>query len=137
MAERPTLHITNWSSRRLHGNGRKLTIMAAPRQWEHGDGRVPACTPLLGRLQALRAGTLSMPDYRDAMVYRLAQHDIRPGGLVAIAAGDHVPVVDGDTLLCACSREQAAAGCCHRVWVAHALAAAGWRVVLDGVEVVP
>jgi len=37
---------------------------------------------------------------------------------------------------CACSRAAAAAGMCHRVWAAEALARAGWRVVLDGVEVV-
>lgn len=43
-------------------------------------------------------------------------------------------VADGDTLLCACAREAAGRGECHRVWSARMLADAGWRVVLDGVE---
>ena len=37
----PTLYITNWSLRKLHGPGRLLTIMARPRPWEHGVGRIP------------------------------------------------------------------------------------------------
>lgn len=41
MSDRPTLYLSNWSSHRTpgcHGPGRKLTIMAAPRRWEHGAG---------------------------------------------------------------------------------------------------
>lgn len=36
------------------------------------------------------------------------------------------------TLICACSREAAAAGRCHRVIAADLLKRAGWSVVLDG-----
>jgi len=36
---------------------------------------------------------------------------------------------------CSCSLEAAARGECHRVWAAQILAEAGWRVILDGVEV--
>jgi hypothetical protein len=45
------------------------------------------------------------------------------------------PVADGSTLFCACSREAASAGRCHRVIAAPLLARAGWRVILDGSEV--
>jgi hypothetical protein len=42
------------------------------------------------------------------------------------------PVPGGATLICACSREAAAAGRCHRVIAADLLKRAGWTVVLDG-----
>lgn len=136
MADLPTLHITNWSSTKLHGPGRKLTIMARPRAWEHGEGRVPACTPLAGWLEAIRSRSIDIDTYRCWIEERLAEHELAPGGLVAISGGSFVPVVDGDTLCCACSRGAAGRHECHRVWVAAALARAGWRVILDGVEVV-
>ncbi len=41
-------------------------------------------------------------------------------------------VPDGATLICACSREAAGAGRCHRVIAADLLKRAGWSVVLDG-----
>lgn len=41
-------------------------------------------------------------------------------------------VPDGATLICACSREAARAGRCHRVIAADLLKRAGWSVVLDG-----
>lgn len=41
-------------------------------------------------------------------------------------------VGDGATLICACPRARAAAGCCHRVIAADLLKRAGWSVVLDG-----
>lgn len=43
---------------------------------------------------------------------------------------DKIP--DGATLICACSRQAAAAGRCHRVIAADLLKRAGWSVVLDG-----
>jgi hypothetical protein len=131
---KPTLHLTNWSSRKLHGSGRKLSIMAKPRAWEHGEGRVPACTPLVGWLDGVKSGRLTMDQYRGLIWTRLSEHRLAPGELIAIVEGDHRPVADGDVLLCACSREAAARGECHRVWAAEALARAGWRVVLDGKE---
>lgn len=44
-------------------------------------------------------------------------------------------VPDGATLICACSREAAGSGRCHRVIAADVLRVAGWSVVLDGREV--
>jgi hypothetical protein len=129
---KPTLHITNWSSRKLHGPGRKLTIMARPRSWEHGEGKVASCTPAAAWLHSVRSGEISVDDYRRRIEGQLGVYNLSPGSLVVV--NDGLPVRDGDTLCCACSREEAAAGRCHRVWVAQALVRAGWRVVLDGVE---
>lgn len=141
---KPTIHVTNWSSRQLHGSGRKLTIMRVPRAWEHGVGRVPALIPRRPDLLAVRAGEITHEEY----ARRCREHfgrtpaDLTPGGTGAFGypglwttAGGGSAVADGDTLLCACSREAAARGECHRVVAAQLLAAAGWRVVLDGTEV--
>lgn len=124
--------------------------MARPRRRERGDG---ACIPLtpLGVPAVLldlllvqrRAGTVDphlLARYREAMEYLWGPQesgpDLPPGKLWAVPdEGPLLRVADGDSLLCACSREEAAAGRCHRAWAAPVLVAAGWRVVLDGVEV--
>jgi len=148
----PTIYVTNWSSKLLHGPGRRFTIMAKPRHWEQGAGYVLALTPsdppllraLMERaLQERRSGEghAAFDCYRDAFKKALrgcAWHGLLvPGGLAWAPHGvwgmQH-PVKDGDSLLCACSRAEAAAGRCHRVWVAEALKVAGWRVILDGQE---
>lgn len=133
---KPTLHVTNWSSRKLHGPGRKWTIMSAPRKWEHGDGRVLAFVPQLMAMRAVRAGRLSLEHYKLGYLGGVELRDLSLGFLQARVNGTSVSdtVADGDTLCCACSRDKAAAGECHRVWAAEALVAAGWRVVLDGRE---
>lgn len=142
MGDLPTLYLTNWSSRKLHGPGRALTIMAAPRHWEKGAGCVSALLPLLSDLRDVQAGRISADEYR----HRFEEHldacaeagSLPPGRLLyEVPPFDDIPapVRDGDTLCCACSRADAAAGRCHRVWAAQALVHAGWRVVLDGVEV--
>jgi hypothetical protein len=136
MADRPVVHVTNWSSKRLHGPGRKLTIMAKPRAWEHGDGRVPAATPHPQWLEDVRSGAIDFEFYATLLVAKMGTFRLAPGELIVVTAGEDILVQDGDTLCCACSRDEAAAGRCHRVWVAEALAKAGWAVVLDGVEVV-
>ncbi len=139
--QRPTLYLSNWSSRRTpgcHGPGRKLTIMAAPRQWEHGDGSVARLTPSVQDLRDVKDRLLAFEDYRQIFTDLAEKHRsegrLTPGVLVTTAdGGKHVQ--DGDTLCCACSRDDAAAGRCHRAWAAPLLVAAGWRVVLDGAEV--
>lgn len=132
----PTLHVTNWNSTRLHGSGRKLSIMARPRPWEHGDGRVVDLTPVADDLMAFQQGQIDRDEYRRR--YLASSRPAGPGSVV----GDHglrtdggTFVRDGDTLLCGCSRSDAAEGRCHRSWAAEALAHVGWRVILDGVEV--
>lgn len=138
---KPTIHLTNHASRKPphRGPGRVWTMMARPRAWEHGEGRVPDCTPADGDLDALHAGRIEVDEYKArflAFVLRLEWvGDLRPGKLGAIAGDEIVRVGDGDTLCCACSRDEAASGRCHRAWLAPVLARAGWRVLLDGVEV--
>jgi hypothetical protein len=80
--------------------------------------------------------------YRERFLADLDGRNLKPGYLMATIHNELsgskpivVVVKDGDTLCCACSREDAANGKCHRAWVAPLLKAAGWRVVLDGVEV--
>lgn len=143
VASTPTLYLTNAASRRPphRGPGRVLTIMAAPRPayGEAGEGDVPALIPHLPWLRALQEGVLSLDEYRARFEAGLTSnaHELSPGRLYARNLGwrkhyQPSPVRDGDTLICACSREAAREGRCHRVWAAHALARAGWRVVLDG-----
>lgn len=134
--DKPTLHLTNWSSRKLHGNGAKYRIMAKPRQWERGDGAVPSLTPLAADLDAVRAGTIGIDEYRRRFDTK-TRLSLAPGHITAL--GESTPynrlLADGDTLCCACSREAAARGECHRVFAAELLVQAGWRVILDGAEV--
>lgn len=141
--ETPTIYVTNWSSRSLFGPGRRLTIMAAPRHWEKGEGYVRYLRPNEADLEAARGGSISAAEYERRYLngLRLVWRELKPGALSWIGtrlhrvAGLH-PVEDGDTLCCACSREAAARGECHRVWAAHALGRSGWRVVLDGAETI-
>ncbi|MDP3937910.1 MAG: hypothetical protein Q8R92_07215 [Deltaproteobacteria bacterium] len=133
----PTLYLSNWSSYRTlghHGPGRKLTIMAAPRSWEQGEGKVPALIPALVDLRAHREGAVDMFEYRRRYEQGLNINKLRPGVLYTTAAGGTF-VTDGDTLCCACSRDVAFQGRCHRVFAAKALVQAGWHIILDGVEV--
>jgi hypothetical protein len=139
------IYLSNWSSHKTpghHGPGRKLTIMARPRQWEHGDGRVEALTPRIGDLDAVMRGWITPDEYRARYVTNCPPLPaLAPGRLSTqanLVAGQPIgggPLVeDGDTLCCSCSRAAAARGECHRVWAAGLLAEAGWRVILDGKE---
>ena len=137
----PTLYLTNWSSPKLHGPGRKFTIMARPRAWEHGIGRCRKLTPMdetdLMR-EALRTrAPEAVAAYRGALERRWEAdlYGMRPGLLVATNMGDAAGYVikDDDTLCCACAKGAE----CHRRWAAPFLVRAGWRVILDGAEVTP
>lgn len=136
MSDRPTVYLTNAASRKPphRGPGRVWTIMAAPRGQfgEAGEGAVRALVPPLDWVRAAKGGELPWGDYRRRYLELLEgrREQLDPGALVA---RDDQQVQDGDTLLCACSRANAAEGRCHRVWAAQALADAGWHVVLDGV----
>ena len=141
--DRPTLHLTNWASRSLHGPGRRWTIMAAPRRFERGDGVVPDFTPPLSLLRQLKAERVTEDAYFAELTRRWDAGWVRDGSnpfsprrlLASPALGEWVVVADGDSLLCSCSREKAAVGRCHRATAAPFLFRAGWRVILDGVEV--
>lgn len=135
--DKPTIHLTNWSSRKLH-SGRVFTIMARPRAWEHGDGLCRKFAPIHGdetRLM-LNAITLRTPTaiatYREAIEarWRADTYCMQPGLLVATNEAEFAGYIlaDGDTLCCACK----VGADCHRRWAAPFLARAGWAVVLDG-----
>lgn len=74
--------------------------------------------------------------YREALERRWLSdlYMLQPGILSAVNMSDAAGYViaDGDTLCCACAK----GADCHRRWAAPFLVRAGWRVVLDGVEVV-
>jgi len=128
--------------------------MARPRRWEYGDGCVFALTPHPDHLVAVKAGDITLAEYKRRWASGVCEwvngisiplqrhgftfptlHELSPGQLSASDAADNDFIVaDGDTLCCACSRAAAAKGECHRVWAADLLKEAGWRVVLDGVE---
>ena len=135
----PTLYLSNWASKDLHGSGPKWSIMARPRAWEQGMGTVRVLTPAVDDLLALKALRLDWPTYRARFLAGLPPAaQLAPLALQAHArihtrfACQDVPVADGDSLLCACSKADAAKGHCHRVFCAEVLQAAGWQVVLDG-----
>jgi hypothetical protein len=110
--------------------------MARPRQWERGEGRVLDLTPVASNLIDLQAGQISNDEYRSRFTTLLEPFALVPGQLKAYTSYGIGLVENGDTLCCACSRADAAAGQCHRAWAAPFLARAGWRVILDGVEVI-
>jgi len=142
------VYVTNWSSRGLHGPGRPWSIMARPRSWETGCGTVAHLPPPLWMLDAARAGRLTVGDYR--RWYKLQMFErhqafgfLEPGQLWGRLVGEDGAarfidqVRHGDTLCCCCSKADAAANRCHRVWAAKALAWAGWDVLLDGRRLTP
>ena len=69
--------------------------------------------------------------YRAAYEHHLAQNNLEPWRLGVVADDGLWFVQDGDTLTCTCAKGVD----CHRRWAAPFLVKAGWRVVLDGVEV--
>lgn len=88
------------------------------------DPRLPALAP-----GALRYGE-RMSETAAWEIERLL--GIRPSWWDNEPWRERGPVPGGATLICACSREAAAAGRCHRVIAADLLKRAGWSVVLDG-----
>ena len=133
-AAKPKIYLTNWSSPKLHGPGRKLTIMTHPRHWEKGEGLVPSCRPTPDMVSKMKRKEASWDELREHVLARVQGQGHRPGELWAIVLGQSVAVNDGDTLCCSCSRTDAAQGRCHRAFVAEALVRSGWSVVLDGEE---
>jgi len=137
--KRPTVHLTSWDAHHLHGPGRRYSIMARPwRDWEFGDGHVRSLSPEPQWLDEIREGFLSYRAYE--WQCRQSFIGLHPGYLAAENVIDWYgnsherEVKDGDTLCCTCGVDAAEAGLCHRIWAAEALAAAGWRVLLDGEE---
>ncbi len=134
-----TIYLSNWSSHKTpghHGPGRwKWTIMAKPRHWERGHGRVTSLTPSIEDMESAKLGAISLYEYRRRFM-RMARWSLMPleASVGSIPNASIATVRNGDTLCCACSRAAAARGECHRVWAARLLHEAGWRVILDGKE---
>lgn len=129
------LYLTNWTSAALLGPGDMLGIMLRPRSWELQAevGRVGALVPNAEDLDAVRLGRISSERYREFFESRVSRPALEPGVLSYVGRdGKPGTVLDGDSLLCACSVEAALAGRCHRTYSAGLLAAAGWSVVADG-----
>lgn len=149
---RPTLHLTNLSSKAQHGPGEAFAAMASPPEQvrRFTIGRSEVCA-LAEEVSKARAGELSPEDYRRhcehvaAIQLRVGRLDPdRPGhslspGLVAVAKinGNLLSIGDGDTLVCTCARPDtgrrpAWQPFCHlEVWAPY-LVFAGWDVVLYG-----
>lgn len=142
------------------GRAPVLSIMRFPRaeMGEAGAGRVLALTPAsYFEEPAFFAPMAAWRTYEDALRARwLTPEHIRRCAPGSLAYGREVwpersdtparkwdgswwvevdTVPDGATLICACSREAAGSGRCHRVVAADVLRVAGWGVVLDGREV--
>lgn len=126
--EESMVYLTNLSSKALHGPGQLRCIMARPRRWESVHPRVPELTPQPALFARVFAGRISLERYCQEYVSHASGH------AAAIAPGGTAGLCDGDTLFCSCSREAALAGRCHRAWAAEILRRAGWRVILDGYE---
>lgn len=153
MPDRPTLSLSNWSSHRTpghHGPGRKLCGMASPREWEFGDGTVPALAPTVELLRQMRRGQISFRQYMVAYVTDLAEL-LREGALApdALRVADSTwwhrghqlrdPegsrwAQDGDTILCSCARPGSPKRrhTCHLELAADVLVRAGWDVIIYG-----
>jgi hypothetical protein len=142
---RPTLYLTNVASLKTPGHkgprDGHLTIQARPQHWAKGLGRVNVLAPL-GALEPLmveavkeRKSGIDCMYHRDryftAYIQHLSQNNLAPWRLGVVTDDDFGFVQDGDTLTCTCSKFVE----CHRRWAAPYLVKAGWRVILDGVEV--
>ena len=133
---RPTLYLTNLSTRRHHGPGRLLCAMVAPRWWERQDGLVGMATPTIGDLrQVQQTGDLSA--YRTACEETWGRW-FGSGMRLRAETWTHPrvssKVVDGDTLFCACARPGSPKRKhpCHLEILVPFLVRAGWDVVIDG-----
>lgn len=151
MASRPTIYLSNWSSRRRpghHGPGRKLSGMALPRPWELGDGRCDVVAPDPDLLRRVKAGAMQADDYFRAYQERMAARAdrLRHGMLDFVVTGSdrRVLVDDGDSILCACAAPSTSIvgsllgmegrNRCHVEFLGPALIRAGWAVVLYGLD---
>lgn len=146
VVKRPTLFLTNLSSRKWHGPGRKVCAMANPRHFERGDGSCSALTPARADLEAVRACSIDLGTYRARFEARLKESRLEPHALRfdfgeeeilddGSSPGAHLR--DGDTVFCACARPGSPSRRtpCHMEICAPFLVRAGWDVMIDGMLV--
>lgn len=125
---------------RAHPGTTGMHVMGRPGEAVAALGSVPALKPGAAVVDALRAVSAAIKAGRDPfqgwqsarIAYdqqlreALAAGVLAPGKMVD-AAGVAVP---GEvTLICTCSREEAAAGRCHRAWLVPWLERAGWEEI--------
>jgi len=134
MIAKPIIHITNWPSKKLHGPGKKWTMMALPREWEKGDGSIDELVPTEEDTINAKSGKITFDEFRMNYFAELSSMSLfRLGRLQAITENDtKVYVKSGDTICCVCSKDAASEGKCHRVFAAEIMNDAGWHVILDG-----
>jgi|APSaa5957512622_1039677.scaffolds.fasta_scaffold05049_4 hypothetical protein len=123
MTTHPTIHVTNTSSSRLHGLGRRWSALRSP-----GPHLVPH---LDGPVRLALAGVDHQLMYQEGR--------LQPGSLMGKgwSAWDKPRAVQrGDSLLCTCPRLNSPrwTRSCHLELLAHWLVRAGWLVVLHGRE---
>ena len=114
-----------------------LHIQARPPAALAEMGSVPVLKPSGGVADAMRRMALDRRDgkpvdvlllqtcrvaYQQHLREALARGDLAPGRMVD---ADGV-VVEGVTLVCTCSPDEARAGRCHRAWIVEWLDRAGW-----------
>ena len=127
---------------RVHPGSVGLHIQARPVGWVAEMGSVPALKPsggmvqMMQRLVADRKAGKPLDEklfagYRLAYETMLKGLDLAPGKLLD---ANGVAVPQNATLICTCAREEAAAGRCHRRWLAPFLERAGWEVFVDWQE---
>lgn len=128
----------------IHPGTTGLHIQARPQGWVADLDSVPilrpteAMVPLVMRLvQERKEGRpidmRIVGDYHALYDARLRRADLSPGH-VRTASGKVIGEDQTYTLICTCSRSEAMAGRCHRVYAAWWLDRFGWEVYCDWID---
>ncbi len=140
MPDRPTLYLTNWSSRTMHGPGRQIAAMAVPPKW--ADVAVPELAAdaedlwkIQGAHERFTLGKITAEQWNVCLRWYRARCESKwtAAGLKSISTAD-LGLTDGDTLCCTCARPDSPKRehPCHLELLAPFLVMAGWDVVLHG-----
>ncbi len=138
---RPVLYVASMSRADepgWSGPGRRLSIMANRRAYPNLP-RVSQARIDVGARYRLHAGDMGFLRFKDRCIELISTRAERgaymPGRLFAVVppAWIQVLVEPGDTLVCGCASLDDR---CHRTWLAPYLVASGWRVILDGRDLV-
>lgn len=151
-----TLYVTSWNVPDILAyqgdphTRRRWTVMAFPHPEQRGRGSVPLLTPppplhaqlrtnMIARIRTGQADPAAEAAFFRALTQGWEQAE-KQGAFRALTGQpwrlpNAEPLRDGDVLLCGCSLTDARAGLCHRTHFAPFLVRAGFRVILDGVEV--
>ncbi|MFA6459541.1 MAG: hypothetical protein WCV79_04100, partial [Candidatus Paceibacterota bacterium] len=141
---KPKIFITSWRTTWLHGDGKIYSIESnEPSSSESscGDGLVAALCPSDDLWQEFKDGFITSNSFKWLFIDQVRGNgDISPGGLFAIdpfvTSNKEVALSYGDTLCCSCEQQDTLNKKCYRGIVALLLDGAGWRVILDGKEII-